>query len=60
VHQFIKTPLLQTEHVRGVELKADFIVDGATDFVRGDPEYDPGIAAMVAFPYPATGSRRGL
>ena len=29
LRQFIKTPLLQTEHVRGVEPKADFIVNDA-------------------------------
>ncbi len=39
----IKTPLLQTEHIRGVEPKADFLIAGGTDFLRSDPEYDMGI-----------------
>ena len=39
----IKTPLLQTEHVRGVEPKADFLIAGGTDFLRSDPEYDMGL-----------------
>jgi L-alanine-DL-glutamate epimerase-like enolase superfamily enzyme len=47
LRQFIKTPLLQTEHVRGLEPKADFIVAEATDFVRADPEYDLGITGTM-------------
>jgi len=47
LRQFIKTPLLQTEHVRGLEPKADFIVAEATDFVRADPEYDLGITGTI-------------
>jgi L-alanine-DL-glutamate epimerase-like enolase superfamily enzyme len=47
LRQFIKTPLLQTEHVRGVEPKADFIANEATDFVRADPEYDLGITGTM-------------
>jgi L-alanine-DL-glutamate epimerase-like enolase superfamily enzyme len=47
LRQFIKTPLLQTEHVRGLEPKADFIVGDGTDFVRADPEYDLGITGTM-------------
>lgn len=47
LRQFIRTPLLQTEHVRGVEPKADFIVADGTDFVRADPEYDLGITGTM-------------
>jgi L-alanine-DL-glutamate epimerase-like enolase superfamily enzyme len=43
LREMIKTPLLQTEHVRGVEPKADFLIQGGTDFLRADPEYDMGI-----------------
>jgi L-alanine-DL-glutamate epimerase-like enolase superfamily enzyme len=43
LREMIRTPLLQTEHVRGVEPKADFLVAGGTDFLRVDPEYDMGI-----------------
>jgi L-alanine-DL-glutamate epimerase-like enolase superfamily enzyme len=39
----IKTPLLITEYVRGVEPKADFVIAGGTDYLRVDPEYDMGI-----------------
>lgn len=43
----IRTPLLQTEHVRGVEPKADFLIAGGTDFLRVDPEYDMGITGAL-------------
>lgn len=43
LREMLKTPLLITEYVRGIEPKADFIVAGGTDFVRVDPEYDHGI-----------------
>jgi L-alanine-DL-glutamate epimerase-like enolase superfamily enzyme len=43
----IKTPILQTEHVRGVEPKADFLIQGGTDFLRSDPEYDMGITGAM-------------
>lgn len=47
LREMIRTPLLQTEHVRGVEPKADFIIAGGTDFVRVDPEYDMGITGAM-------------
>ncbi|WP_330633224.1 enolase C-terminal domain-like protein [Halocatena halophila] len=43
----IDTPILQTEHVRGLEAHADFVVNDATDFVRADPEYDAGITGAM-------------
>ena len=43
LRSMIKTPLLQTEHIRGVEPKADFLIAGGTDFLRSDPEYDMGL-----------------
>lgn len=43
----LKTPILQTEFVRGVEPKADFIIAGGTDFLRADPEYDMGITGVM-------------
>lgn len=43
----LSTPLLQTEHVRGLEPHTDFIAAGATDFVRADPEYDAGITGAM-------------
>ena len=47
LREMIKTPLLMTEHVRGVEPKADFVLAGGTDFVRVDPEYDMGITGAL-------------
>jgi len=43
----IRTPLLMTEHVRGVEPKADFVLAGGTDLLRADPEYDLGITGTM-------------
>jgi L-alanine-DL-glutamate epimerase-like enolase superfamily enzyme len=45
--EFVRTPLLITEHVRGVEPKADFLIAGATDFLRADPELDLGITGTM-------------
>jgi L-alanine-DL-glutamate epimerase-like enolase superfamily enzyme len=47
LRQMIKTPLLMTEHVRGVEAKADFVIAGGTDMLRVDPEYDMGITGAL-------------
>lgn len=47
LRETIRTPLLITEHVRGLEAKADFIVSGGTDFLRVDPEYDFGITGTM-------------
>ena len=47
LREMIKTPLLMTEHVRGVEPKADFVIAGGTDFLRADPEYDMGITGSL-------------
>ncbi|MFC7018777.1 MULTISPECIES: enolase C-terminal domain-like protein [Haloarcula] len=41
------TPILQTEHIRGLEIHTDFIANEATDFVRADPEYDAGITGAM-------------
>lgn len=45
--QHIKTPLLQTEMIRGVEQTTDFVASGATDYVRADPDYDGGITGAM-------------
>ena len=47
LRSMIKTPILQTEHIRGVEPKADFVLAGGTDFLRADPEYDMGITGTM-------------
>jgi L-alanine-DL-glutamate epimerase-like enolase superfamily enzyme len=43
----LDTPILQTEHVRGLEIKTDFVRADATDFLRADPEYDAGITGAM-------------
>ncbi len=43
----LETPLLLTEHTRGLEPFTDFIANGATDFARADPEYDGGIVGAM-------------
>ncbi len=45
--EHVKTPLLLTEHVRGLEAKAPWITAGATDFLRADPDYDMGITGTM-------------
>jgi L-alanine-DL-glutamate epimerase-like enolase superfamily enzyme len=47
LRQQLETPLLQTEHVRGLEPHTDFVDSEATDFVRSDPEYDAGITGAM-------------
>jgi L-alanine-DL-glutamate epimerase-like enolase superfamily enzyme len=55
LRQLIKTPLLQLEHVRGLEAHVDFIEAEATDFVRGDPIYDGGITGIMKIAHAAEG-----
>jgi L-alanine-DL-glutamate epimerase-like enolase superfamily enzyme len=45
--QHVRTPLLLTEHVRGLEAKTPWITEEATDFLRADPEYDLGITGVM-------------
>ena len=47
LRQLIDTPILQTEHVRGLEPHTDWLANEATDFVRADPEYDGGITGAM-------------
>jgi L-alanine-DL-glutamate epimerase-like enolase superfamily enzyme len=55
LRQRIKTPLLQLEHLRGLESHVDFIEAEATDFVRGDPDYDGGITGVMKIAHAAEG-----
>lgn len=55
LRQLIDTPLLQTEHVRGLEINTDFIAGESTDFVRADPEYDAGITGAMKLAHVAEG-----
>ena len=52
LRQLIKTPLLQGEHIRGVEAHTDLILADATDFIRGDVIYD-GITATMKIAHAA-------
>ena len=54
LRESIDTPLLITEHVRGLEPRVDFMVNGATDFVRGDVQY-MGITATMKLAHAAEG-----
>ena len=46
LRDFIKTPLLMGEHVRGLEAKADTIQSGAADYVRASIR-DGGITGLM-------------
>jgi L-alanine-DL-glutamate epimerase-like enolase superfamily enzyme len=47
LREMIRTPLLLTEHVRTLEAKLPWLAEGATDFLRADPEYDGGITGVM-------------
>ena len=47
LRQHLETPILQTEHLRGLEPFTDFAATEATDFLRADPEYDGGITGVM-------------
>ena len=52
--QLIRTPLLQTEHVRTLEPHVDFALADATDLLRGDVGYD-GITGVMKLAHAAEG-----
>jgi L-alanine-DL-glutamate epimerase-like enolase superfamily enzyme len=47
LREMIKTPILVTEHVRGVEQKANFVLAGGCDMIHADPEFDMGITGCM-------------
>ena len=53
LRQLVKTPILQLEHVRGLEAHVDFIVADGTDFVRIDQNYDGGITGVMKIAHAA-------
>lgn len=55
LREIIKTPLLQLEHLRGLEPHVDFIVADGTDFVRIDQDYDGGITGAMKISHAAEG-----
>ncbi|HAA74734.1 TPA: hypothetical protein DCE37_06420 [Candidatus Latescibacteria bacterium] len=55
LRSLLKTPLLQTEHIFGLEQHVDFIVNGATDFVRTGVYEDAGITGAMKVAHAAEG-----
>ena len=55
LRESIQTPLLQTEHVFGLEHHVDFIVNGGTDFVRTGAFEDGGITGAMKVAHAAEG-----
>ena len=47
LRDFIQTPMLIGEHIRGFEQKADFVLAGGTDILHIDPELDGGITGTM-------------
>ena len=43
----LDTPVLVSEHVRGLEEKANFLLQGGCDMIHADPEYDMGITGAM-------------
>ncbi len=54
LRQLVRTPLLQTEHVRTLEPHVDFALADATDFLRGDVGYD-GITGTMKLAHATEG-----
>jgi len=54
LRDLISTPLLQTEHVRSLQPHVDFALADATDFLRGDPNYE-GITGVMKIAHAAEG-----
>jgi L-alanine-DL-glutamate epimerase-like enolase superfamily enzyme len=53
MRDLIKTPLLQTEHIRGLEGHMDFVLADGTDFVRIDQDYDGGVTGVMKIAHAA-------
>lgn len=55
LRQMIKTPILQTEHIRLLEQHVDFIVADATDYVRAGAHEDGGITGVMKIAHASEG-----
>ena len=55
LRELIRTPLLQGEHVRGLEQHVDLILAGATDYVRVDAYWDGGLTGAMKIAHAAEG-----
>lgn len=47
LREFIKTPIMLGELVRGLESKGELVLSNATDMLHIDPEYDMGITGAM-------------
>ena len=43
----LRTPIVGSEYIRGLEIKADFLLRGGCDMIHADPEYDMGITGAM-------------
>lgn len=55
LRQLVRTPLLQTEHIRLLEMHVDFIVGDGTDFVRAGAHEDGGVTGAMKIAHAAEG-----
>ena len=55
LRHYMKTPMLQTENIRGLEQHVDFIVADGTDFVRYDIDYDGGVTGCMKLAHATEG-----
>ena len=55
LRQMIKTPFLQTEHIRFLEQHVDFIVADATDYVRAGAHEDGGVTGAMKIAHASEG-----
>jgi len=55
LRQMVKTPILQTEHIRLLEQHVDFIVADATDLVRAGAHEDGGITGVMKIAHASEG-----
>jgi len=51
----LDTSILQTEHIRDLEPKTDFVAADGTDLVRADPDYDGGVTGAMKIAHMAEG-----
>lgn len=55
LRQMVKTPLLQTEHIRLLEQHVDFIVAEGTDYVRAGAHEDGGVTGAMKIAHASEG-----
>lgn len=47
LREALNIPVMQGEHVAGPEAKADFLLNGGTDLLRADANYDMGVTGVL-------------